>query len=347
VAVWAAGIVLTGSVAADQPETTPGSAVPAMLGDATWALRLPEEPVVSYHGVASFDEAGVKSGNMMYPAPNAIVGLVAIFAHGAIVGGMKASQRAEIQKTADQVLVPFRPVLDSYTNRELMRRGLEKVRPGGGVRLLEPGASSGDEWWVESVPVFSMTQDRAAIVVDNVIGIHSPAKSDAPAYQNVVRVVSRAPDGNADRTGYWLDRQGENLREESARVFAMSLEIALEQTTTGTPSTRLSKTFRYSEGRQQKMERGELLQVECERIVIKNLRGWLMSIPYPEAETLVPHPTGTMSRAESGATEHAGLDAAAARRPTGVTQAPGCKPEGLENVGTPAAEEEKPTEAQR
>jgi hypothetical protein len=63
-------------------------AAPKFDNGVTWALILPEDEVVEFHGAVNFDRAGGKGGNMMYPAPNA-AGLVAgIITHGLLNEGM-------------------------------------------------------------------------------------------------------------------------------------------------------------------------------------------------------------------------------------------------------------------
>ena len=39
------------------------------------------------------------------------------------------------------------------------------------------------------------------------------------------------------------------------------------------------RTFRYVEGGKDRMERAQLVTPGCERVVVRTLRGWLLSIP--------------------------------------------------------------------
>lgn len=242
-----------------------------------WSLRLPKQETVEFHGVVNFDDAGTKGGNVLYPAPNAIIGLAAVLAHGAVVGSMQESQKQELRTKADKVLAPYQPVLQSYTYRDLMRRGLEKATLNGQKQLVEFSAKSAN-WVIETAAVFSMTQDQRAIVLDNAIFIFAP-KAEKVTSQTVIRVVSQ-PREEPDLVAYWSANEGEKLKEESAGLLAESLNIAIGEIGKDPgKEPENTKTVRYSEGKTLKMERGQVVKEECNRIVVRTLRGELLSVP--------------------------------------------------------------------
>lgn len=246
---------------------------------ANWALRLPQENAVEYRGIVSFDNAGQGQGAMMYPGGLGLAGfLVSIAAHAAIVEGTKSNQKTKIQEKADEVLSPYRSVLENYTYQELMQSGLAKTTVPGNKKLIPFAEKPTTEQTVESNPVFFLAQDQSAIVLENVISIPNPNDQSKPLYQNTVKVIS-PPRSGEENTKFWTDNQGQNLKEESARLFARSFDIALNDMRRNSVDNKPQKTYRYLEGSVEKMERGELVSESCNRIVIRNLRGWLMSIP--------------------------------------------------------------------
>lgn len=269
---------LFAQAADDVPQAQQDSAR-LMAKGANWSLRLPRDDKVVYKGVVSFDGVGTGDISRLYPAPNAIGFLAAVITHGAITESAKNSQKNRLQETADKVLAPYRPVLSNYTHRELMQRGLEKTVSGGAKKLVEFSEKPGADWWVESTPIFLMTQDQSAIILDNLISIYAPATPETPVYQNVVRVVSRPQDA-ADAAGLWIANEGAKLKDESANLLAVSLDTALNEAVRGpVQDNNPQKTFRYLEGKTEKMERATLVSEACERALIKTLRGTLMSIP--------------------------------------------------------------------
>lgn len=244
--------------------------------DTSWHLRLPKDEKVAYKGMVSYDAAGVNSAQILYPAPNALGFLAAVFTHGAIVESQKKSEKERLQQEADKVLAPFEAILNDYRHRELMQRAIEKMGAGERMRLV-PADHAGGEWVVVSIPSFTMMQDQSAIILENAVALFPP-DSKEPAYRNAVRVVSRTQEG-ADLTAFWSANGGVKLKEESAGLLAHSLEIAMADAATAPDVLGPQKTFRFREGREERIERANLVNERCDRMIIKTLRGWLMSVP--------------------------------------------------------------------
>lgn len=268
------------ALAADEP-APPGLAagVAPYAAGTGWTLRLPKPEKVIYRGIASFDEAGSGAGGMLYPAPNAVGFLAAVLTHSLLVGSAKDQQKTKLQQEADKVLEPYQPVLGEYLQKDLMQRGLQLVAAGGNRRLVDADAAPAADWLIDSTPVFSLTRDQSTIVLENVIAVYAPSLPSAPAYQNVIRVVSK-PRTESDLVAFWTANQGEKLKDESAGLLAQSLDIALGEVSAAPGQQAVpQKTYRYQEGSAEKMERGQLVSERCGRTVIRTLRGWLMSIP--------------------------------------------------------------------
>ncbi len=216
---------------------------------------------------------------MLYPAPNIGGFLAALITHGIILESTRSAQAEKNRQEANQVLLPYQSILDGYQYRDLMQSGLNKSTAGGSRRLVEFPEKPGAEWFIESLPVFSMTQDQTAIILDNAVAIYAPDLPATPAYQSVVRVVSR-PEQSANPQGFWTANAGENLKSESARLLAESLDIAFSEANGGSAKrTNTHRTVRYMEGARENMERGEVVSESCDRVVLRNLRGWMMSVP--------------------------------------------------------------------
>ena len=298
------------------------SDLPAAAPQRAWALRLPSVERVVFRGGVSHDAAGIGTGSFLYPAPNAAGLLVAIIAHGFVSSGLRQKQKDQMQLEANRVLEPFEPVLSGFTHQQLMQAGLTRMSSQGGKRLLGAAEPAGTDWLIESAPVFSMTQDQSALVLDNVLRIFAPGSATV-TYAQTVRVVSApivlpvstpppdatpppaaasaaepaasaAPAAAASAAAgadlpapvvsvfvpMWLESRGRRLTEESAALFAESLDIALSDAAAALGDKNApQKTFRYREGGVEKMERAQWAAERCGRTVIRTLRGWLMSIP--------------------------------------------------------------------
>lgn len=221
---------------------------------------------------------------MLYPAPNIGGFLAALITHGILLESTRSAQIEKNRQEANQVLLPYQSILDGYHYRDLMQSGLGKTTAGGSRKLVEFLEKPGSEWFIESLPVFSITQDQKAIILDNAVVIYAPDLPAAPAYQSVIRVVSK-PESSVNPQSFWTANAGENLKSESARLLAESLDIAFSEANGGSAKrTNSHRTVRYMEGSKENMERGEVVSESCERVVLRNLRGWMMSVPASAAQ---------------------------------------------------------------
>ena len=243
---------------------------------ASWAVQVPAPDKVRFRGVAVMDNVGKPGAPIMYPAAGAAGLVAAIITHGVIANAMARGEKSDIEKAADKVLDPYQASLDGFTELELLQ-GAASFSTHGAPRWL--GASDQvNAPLVASKPVFSMTQDRAALILDNEILIQVPGRE--AAYANTVRVVS-AVQAHEDLAAWWGDGQARALKEQSARLLAASIDIALDEATAkgGAGATAAQRTVRYREGGKEVFERAEILREDCDRLLLRNLRGWLMSVP--------------------------------------------------------------------
>jgi hypothetical protein len=273
-------IALVSSASAQATGESPQPDTNASIAkDSTWSLRLPAEDAVIYKGVVSFDTLGTANHAMMYPAPNVAGFLAAVITHGIISESAQTRQRIQMQELADRVLAPYKSVLNNYSHRELMQRAAEKTTMGGEKKLIETTEQMKTEWLIESVPIFFMTQDQRALVLEHSVSVYKRDTQTVPAYRNTIKVISAARDAD-DVVSFWSDNEGQKLKEESANLIARSLDIAMSAAESGFKTDRSPhQTFRYREGNTDKIERAELISGTCDRLLIRTLRGWLMSIP--------------------------------------------------------------------
>jgi hypothetical protein len=232
-----------------------------------WALQLPKADPVAFRGLENLDAAGVGSTAMLYPAPNAAGLLAAVIVHGLMNESAKSAQKAQLQQEADRVLLPYRSVLSTYTHAEL-------------ASSVQASLDSSEEpWLVDSVPVFALTQDQTALVLDNAVTVRRAGAKGLPAYEGIVRVVS-SPMDDSDPLGHWRRDNAAPLRGVASTLMRESVELAVSmaaKTLLGEAKTQ--RTFRYFEGKTEKVERAALVSEDCSRRVLLTLRATLMSVP--------------------------------------------------------------------
>jgi hypothetical protein len=251
-----------------------------------WALRLPSEEPVVYHGVLNLDAAGGAPGAMLYPAAGVAGLIAAVVTHGVLVESTRNAEKARLQEQADAVLLPFRDQLADFRYPKLLRMAVERV-PGPGRANVITGADAATAWTVTSTPVFWLTQDGRALILDNTVSLFGPGESARPTHRVTVRVVSRA---RAQPDTEWAAPAGNAtaLQEESAHMVAHSLALALRDTERAATAAGSPKTVRYPEGGSERIERAVPVESLCERRVLRTLRGWLLSVPEPQSDDGTP-----------------------------------------------------------
>jgi hypothetical protein len=253
---------------------------PVSLSEKGFLLRVPTAEKVAFRGMVDPDKFGGNSTyQMAYPGGAGLAGfLVAIATHGVIEESAKSSRKVQAQEAANQVLDLFGDAISSFSNRELMQLALDQLSTKGASKLIEATDISTAGWIVESVPIFTLTQDKSALVLEVALTIYFANFPSAGRYQNTIRVVSNAR--VVSESVVSDTQQGMQIRQDSVDLFVHSINIALREVARLPDSNvELQKTFRYQEGNVGKMERGQLLFEGCNRVLIRTLRGWIMSIP--------------------------------------------------------------------
>lgn len=250
-------------------------AVPPVTATATapvaalrWTVQLPKADPVVFRGLENFDGAGMGSASMMYPAPNAAGLLAAVIVHGLMNESAKSAQKTQLQQEADRVLLPYRAMLSTYTHAEL----------ASSVRA--PADSTEETWLVDSVPVFALTQDQTALVLDNAVSVRRAGAKGPAAYESVIRVVS-SPMSESDPVAYWHRDNAALLRQLAGSLMRESMELAVSMAGKNmSGGVTAQKTYRYFEGKTEKVERASLVSEHCPRRVLLTLRETLMSVPF-------------------------------------------------------------------
>ncbi|NML42446.1 hypothetical protein HHL11_01710 [Ramlibacter sp. G-1-2-2] len=250
----------------------------AQTPEGPWTLRHPAVDPVPYHGLPYSESTG-KPGTMVYPAPNLAGFLIAIAAHAAVSESLRQAEVQKQQLAADKDLEPLRPLLE-VSHAELVQLALAGLPAGSGPSGFGPPDPAATGWQVSTTPVFWFTYDRRALLLDNTIGVFAPGQPDKPVYTVTVRVVGRArPD--EDPMAAW--RTGDALKQESARLLAHSLQLALRDAARPADAEPVMRTLRFQQGHEMKLERAQPLEAGCQRQVMRTLRGWLLSAPVRSA----------------------------------------------------------------
>jgi hypothetical protein len=263
---------LSGLTASEPPPVQPSSRM---------ALRIPAEGKVTFSGMVNHDAAGFGAGGMIYPAFGIAGFFVAVIAHGLINEGAKQEQKNSLQTEADKVLLPHRKSLDQFQYAELLQRAKPDLNPAREIRLITATEKPVNEWLIDVAPVLQLAQDHEAVILDSAIAIYAPGSSEGakPVYANVVRIIS-SPMTGEETVKKFTDGNSEALKVLSAKLIAESIEIAIINWTAGETKTAGStRTLRYMLGSAEKIERAEVLEGSCDRLLLRTIRGTILSAP--------------------------------------------------------------------
>ena len=245
-----------------------------------WSLRRPSAEKAVFRGLVSHDSAGIGMGSMLYPAPNAIGFLAAILTHGLLNESAKKSQKDKLQAAADAVLQPYGPTLEGLTYERLFIDGLSELPELARPRLIGADDRVDGDAVIETAPIFMMPADQRALVLDNVMRVIPPGGGEGTTH--VVRVIS-APLPEADAasapSAAWLVGGGAPLGRVSAALLAESIAIVVKDAAAKLSVEEPQRTFRFPLGGLERMERAQLLEERCDRLLLRTLRGHLMSVP--------------------------------------------------------------------
>lgn len=243
-----------------------------------WAADVTERP--EFHGVLNKDGAGMPAGQILYPGGAGLAGLfVAVLTHAAVNSSVQSAEMKRLQARADAVLVPYAGALQALSSDDLLLRTREEVALRGWL----PGTAS-----LELRPVFLMTQDRRALLMD-VVAQFSDG-SGAPVSTIGMRIVSD-PRGAVQQTDDWAEADGSGLRRVSVALLTRAVQHLTDhfskpsQAGDANAPAAVERTVRFMEGGMQRMERAAVLQQRCGRALLRTLSNTLMSVPLATVTT--------------------------------------------------------------
>ena len=281
-------VLAAAAAVAKAPVVLPSLPMPA---DARWCLMPMQATVVPFRGVDPGAPVHDGPGNaMIYPAFDVVSLLAAIATHAAIASGIQSKQERDRLQLADQVLEPYRPVLEGFSTEDLARLVINE--PDGASLALCGAIDAQDEWTVEMLAAFAMSQDQRNLQVDAQVQMHPPGATTGPARLAVVRVVSNSLEGE-DPFLAWTGDGGKLLKQQSAAIAREALETAVNlggRDPVVEPAA--WKTYRFQAGGVERIERAQRVGGNCQRAVLKTLRGSYLVVTMADsscpAEGLAP-----------------------------------------------------------
>jgi hypothetical protein len=132
-----------------------------------------------------------------------------------------------------------------------------------------------------------MSRDARSLMAEVTVAAWAPPRTSLPTAMRMVKVVS-SPIAAENPEAAWHANEGKLFVDTLQGLLAEALEVAMADAQPEGPAPQ--KSVRYMLGSKETIERGQLLKTGCQRAVLRNLRGWLMSVPLasPEPSTETP-----------------------------------------------------------
>ncbi|WP_066959905.1 hypothetical protein [Microbulbifer sp. Q7] len=234
-------------------------------------VKLEGDAPLEFYGEVDLDNVNADHGSMMYVANTPGVFAASILAHAVIAGSANDSQKAKAQEEANQVLLPYAAVIELMTEAGLVESALRDTSFAA-YKFMPWTETADSSLSVVVKPVFLMSQDQRTLTLKNAVTLIANGNEQAPAYQNLIEVVSIA-----DGSGEILSHDA--VAATTADLFTTSLLILEDELQGSHAGKSEQKTLSYIHGGHKKFERGVVLSEQCDRMTFRSLRGWIKSVP--------------------------------------------------------------------
>ncbi|WP_347329945.1 hypothetical protein [Marinimicrobium locisalis] len=271
----------------------------AVYRHAPEASTLVQEPVavvftnpegIEFRGVASHDDS-VESANILYSGAGGAGGVAAQIAlHATMVQGAQDRKLEKLREQANQVLQPLSEEVEALQGMDLSTLSVD------GKFSVKPRRSDieVESTHIETYPIFYVTEDLSSLSVKNVLILRSPGDPQTPpVYQNLVEVVSDRSIGASTKK----ELLGKGLEVVLKELYQVSVLVALDDMKDRLQAdNQQPETFRHDVGGDLRIERGVTVKESCSNVVVRNLRGWLISLPKPDTECVDTFADGSLQK---------------------------------------------------
>ncbi|WP_148289652.1 hypothetical protein [Ideonella sp. B508-1] len=281
-----------------EPLANPGGLAGTGVSDpgAPIHFQLIDAAPVAFHGLAESADPGQSGAGMPYPVVGIVGLLTAIATHAVLVKTSESHERSKQENAAEAVLDPFRAGLTDVSLRTLLNSPATSGPVQRAFEILPDAEVTSPAWRLELSPTFLMSKDQRVLILEaQVKAQRQPDREGSSPYANVIRVISAPREDIATDTTA-TPEQVRHLIDDSSALLVQALEMlsrSLRDAEHPAQGARLEeRTVRYKEGVKQRFERGVVLAESCDRVELRTLRGWLMSVPRqspPTQADCTPH----------------------------------------------------------
>ena len=195
---------------------------------------------------------------------------------------MQNSVEKKVIDQANLVVEKYQNYIDTFSAETIFHSIVSNLDDQYSFQIVkyssEENIEDMDGWVLHATPVFYLTQDERELVVKNLIYFHSTEDPEKIMGRNIIEVASKKLSEQEPYSKWVSD---DLMMSKAANLYALSLNLFIDDVLSRHKNeSEVESTFRYFQGGEKLFERGQLVKQECGRVVVRTLRGWLLSLPY-------------------------------------------------------------------
>ena len=259
---------------------------PLAIVGGTYAIDLPNEKGLIFHGQLKQDAKSSNGAAILYPGAGIGMLVGAIAAHAAIQSSLNASKNKDKIAKANSVLAVYESLIQHSSVLELIKRSdniFEDLKKSGFNMVLADDTKPIDGWYVVVDPVFIMSYSQDAITVQSQVVITDGRVLDSAedlasieSHKTITTVVQSLP---VEKSKKWRKNKGEHFKNVVGDLLRNSIDLAIKDFSGLLPKrAEITSTIRYLDNGEKEIERGYLIDKTCSHLIFESLRGTIKSV---------------------------------------------------------------------
>jgi hypothetical protein len=255
-------------------------AAPIVVGIAAplqnpWNLTVPTGERFPVQGLIDHSKLGTAGGSVLYPGGHPAIFLGALLVHGLVNSAVQSGKESAEQEKANEILLPYAKVLSESKIEGLVEQLLQSE--GLQSKLLLTKSPVEKSRRVVSVPEFFLHPSLHGLILANRVEVYE-AGAEKPVTTAVIRLSTHFSDPVATRA-QWQSDAGFGLVSASQDLFRKSLRILNRVMLQEGPQQAADEaTIKHNHLGERRIERAKVLASQCDRALLRNLRGDLMGV---------------------------------------------------------------------
>jgi len=245
---------------------------PVLTSGLLAVLPAPQAPV--FRGELTVDQDSGGTYSPLYYGPDLVTLATSVAVHAAFESGRQSGVTNTRQIAADEILEPYLDSIGEMNIADIIASSVQKLDVADRPVIVANEVATGSKPRVNLYAHYQMARDQKAIAL-YLTGLITIDSSES--FTHLVNVVSPAVTGSP--VEHWLGNDAQALKIETAALMAEGVRLLLADIRGGLDAVAPRRTVRYRYGGSQVSERASVIETGCDRLAMRNLRNWVLSVP--------------------------------------------------------------------